>query len=79
MVVRWFLVPIGGLDAGDVDAEVLALVHRDHLGGGLEAELLHHGLEVVLARTLEEPQQERWVYGVPGERRWVDPQCPQAT
>lgn len=49
--------PVCGLDAGDVDAEVLALLHRDHLRGGLKAELLHHRFEVVLTRTL---WRKRW-------------------
>jgi len=52
-------VPVRRLDAGDVDVQVLALFHRDHLGGGLEAKLLHHGLEVVLPWTLQQQQQHR--------------------
>lgn len=44
--------PVGSFDARDVDAEVLTLLHCDHLGRRLKAELLHHGLEVVLAGAL---------------------------
>lgn len=46
------VVPISSFDASDVDVEVLTLIHGDHLGRRFEAELLHHGLEVVLARAL---------------------------
>lgn len=44
--------PVSSLEAGDVNAQVLSFLHSDHLGGGFEAELLHHGLEVILAWTL---------------------------
>lgn len=46
--------PVGRLEAGDGDLEVLSLLDGDHLGGGLKAELLHHGLKVVLPWTLNE-------------------------
>lgn len=47
-----FLVPVCGFESGDVDAEVLSLLDGDHLRGWLKPELLHHGLEVVLAWAL---------------------------
>lgn len=46
------IVPISSFDAGYVDVKVLTLIHGDHLGRRFEAELLHHGLEVVLAGAL---------------------------
>lgn len=46
------VVPVSGFDASNVDAEVLTLLHCDHLGRRFKAELLHHGLEVILARAL---------------------------
>lgn len=45
-------IPVGSLDASDIDAEVFTLLHRDHLRRWLETELLHHGLEVVLTGAL---------------------------
>lgn len=46
------VVPVSSFDASYVDVEVLTLVHGDHLGRRFKAELLHHGLEVVLAWAL---------------------------
>lgn len=48
-----YTVPVRSLNANNIDTEVLTLFHCDHLRSRLEAELLHHGLEVVLTRTLE--------------------------
>lgn len=49
---RYICIPVSSLDAGYIDAEVLTLLHCDHLRRWLKAELLHHGLEVVLTGAL---------------------------
>ena len=51
-------IPVSGLDASDIDTEVLTLFHCDHLRRRLKAELLHHGLEVVLTGTLRRGKQK---------------------
>lgn len=51
-------IPVSSLNAGYVNAEVLTLLHCDHLRCRLKAELLHHGLEVVLTRTLR--RDKKW-------------------
>lgn len=50
--LRSVIAPVSSFDARYVNAEVLTLLHCDHLGRRFKAELLHHGLEVVLARAL---------------------------
>lgn len=45
-------VPVGCPIPGDGDLQVLALLYLNHLGGRLKPELLHHGFEVILTRTL---------------------------
>lgn len=40
-----------------MDAEVLTLLHCDHLRCWLKAELFHHRLEVVLTGALRREQQ----------------------
>lgn len=49
---RDICIPVSSLNASYINAEVLTLLHCDHLRCRLKAKLLHHGLEVVLARTL---------------------------
>lgn len=46
--------PVCRFETSDGNAEALAFFHCDHLRRGLKAKLLHHGFEVVLARTLWE-------------------------
>lgn len=53
----FFKIPVSSLDAGYTNAEVLTLLHCDHLRRWLEAELLHHRLEVVLTGTLRREKQ----------------------
>lgn len=50
--------PVGRAVACDGDLQVLPLLHLDHLRGWLKPELLHHGLEVVLARALPRHKHE---------------------
>ena len=50
--------PVGRAVARDGDLQVLPLLHLDHLRGWLKPELLHHGLEVVLARALPRHKHE---------------------
>lgn len=49
---RYAPVPVCSLNASYIDAQVLPLLHCDHLRCWLKAELLHHGFKVVLSRTL---------------------------
>lgn len=51
---RYICIPVRSLNASYVDIKALTLLHCDHLRRWLKAELLHHGLEVVLTRTLEQ-------------------------
>lgn len=46
--------PVRSFDSSYINTEVFTLLHCNHLRCRLKAELLHHGLEVVLTRTLRE-------------------------
>lgn len=50
-------IPVSSLNASYINAEILTLLHCDHLRRWLKAELLHHGLEIVLTRTLRRERQ----------------------
>lgn len=47
-----FCWPVCCFEASDGNMEHLSFLYCDHLWRGLKAKLLHHGLEIVLARTL---------------------------
>lgn len=57
---RYISAPVSSLDASYIDAEVLTLLHRDHLRCWFKTEFFHHGLEVVLPRTLT--KEEQWLF-----------------
>lgn len=61
-------IPVCSFDASYINTEVFTLLHCNHLRCRLKAELLHHGLEVVLTRTLRKAENTGWTLGEPRHR-----------
>lgn len=61
--------PVCSFYSSYINTEVFTLLHCNHLRCRLKAELLHHGLEVVLTRTLRKKRWEAENTGWTGEPR----------